>query len=81
MKGRKMKNYIDEAKEIISVSLFIPKEDIDENATIHAIKGLDSLSFETLVLELEKRLGRHVRAVELVKLQSVKDLAALLESK
>ncbi len=73
-----MKDYMDEAKDILSACLFIPKEDIPEDATIHSIQGLDSLSFETLVLEIERRKGRPIAAVELVKMNSVKDLAELL---
>ncbi|MEN3929909.1 acyl carrier protein [Microvirga sp. W0021] len=74
-----MVDYIDEAKDILSGCLFIPKEKISDDADIHSVKGLDSLSFETIILEIERRTGREVDPVELLQMNSVKDLARLLE--
>lgn len=76
--GDKIMDYMEEAKDILSGCLFIPKQKIDENAEIHSIKGLDSLTFETIILEIEKRTGQPVNPVDLLGMHSVKDLARLL---
>jgi len=77
--GEEMMDYMEEAKDILSGCLFIPKQKIDDNAEIHSIKGLDSLSFETIILEIEKRTGRPVNPVSLLEMHSVGDLARLLK--
>ncbi len=76
-----MSDHIQEAKNILSGCLFIPEEKIDADAEIHSIKGLDSLSFETIILEIERRTGREIDPVELLQMHSVKDLARLLEQR
>ena len=72
------KRALDEAKSILSGSLFIPVEKIDDDATINSIGELDSLNFELIVLQIEERTGRDVDPVRLLEMRSVKDLAAFL---
>ena len=74
-------NTMDQAKEILSGCLFVPKEKIDDNATLGELGELDSLGFEMIVLEIEKVLGHEVDPMQLLEMRSVKDLAQLLENK
>lgn len=67
------------AKEILSGSLFIPIEKISDDADINDIKEIDSLAFETIVIEIETVLNKEVDAMDLLELRSVKDLARILE--
>lgn len=72
-------NYMQKAKEILSGSLFIPIEKISDDANINDIKEIDSLAFETIVIEIETALNKEVDAMDLLELRSVKDLAKILE--
>ncbi len=71
--------HLDEAKDILSGCLFIPKDKISDDASIHSIKGLDSLSFETIVVEIEQRTGKDVDPMQLLEMVTVRDLANLLK--
>jgi len=71
--------YVQAAKEILSKALFVPAEQIGDDADINTIKAMDSLAFEALVLEIEERTGKDVDLVELMGLKTVSDLAAVLE--
>lgn len=74
-------NSVKEAKQLLSDCLFIPEEHIDENAEINSLTEIDSLTFELIVIELEKRIGHEVDPVTLLEMRSVKDIAVLLEVK
>ena len=67
------------AKAILSRALFVPEEMIGDDADIGAVKPLDSLDFESLVLEIERHLGAEFDVVHLIGVKSVRDLAAVLE--
>lgn len=73
-------DYVEQAKDILSGCLFLPKENIETNADISSLGELDSLTFELIVLEIEKNLGHEVDPVELLEMRSVKDLAQLLQN-
>lgn len=70
--------YIEKAKSILSGCLFIPVESIADDADIGSIGEMDSLSFELIVMEIEKNIGHEVDPVALLEMQSVTDLADLL---
>lgn len=70
---------LDHAQNILSGCLFIPKETISADADINTLGELDSLTFELIVMEIEKHIGRPVDPIKLIELQSVQDLAALIE--
>lgn len=73
-------NGLEEAREILAGCCFIPPEKIDLDAEIGAIGEMDSLAFEMIVMEIEKRTGRAVDPMQLLEMRSVRDLAAVLES-
>ena len=64
---------------MLSVALFLPVEKIDENADLRSLEKMDSLSFEMVVAQIEQTLHREIDPLELLKLTSVRDLAALPE--
>ncbi|WOC14648.1 acyl carrier protein [Pseudochrobactrum sp. MP213Fo] len=74
-------NKIADAKKLLSGCLFIPEEHIDENAELSSLAEIDSLTFELIVMELEKRLGHEVDPIALLEMRSVKDIATLLAVK
>lgn len=73
-----MENYIEQAKDILSASLLIPIETIDGDADISAIGEIDSLSFELIMVELERRSGKPVDPVTVLEMKSVRDIAEVL---
>jgi acyl carrier protein len=72
-------NTLEKAKSILSSALFIPIEKISDDAAVSSLNEINSLSFEAIVMEIEKHLGHDVDPVKLLELRSVKDLAAILE--
>lgn len=71
--------YMYRAKEILSGSLFIAVDSIPDEAHISSLGELDSLTFELIVLEIEKNIGREADPIALLELSTVKDIALLLE--
>lgn len=73
-------DYMQEAKEILSGCLFIPVEKISDDMTINSINEIDSLTFEMIIMEIEKRIQREADPMMLLELRSVRDLATILEN-
>ena len=71
-------NYMLEAKKILAKALNVEVEKIPDSATLHDLEQFDSLTFEKLVLEIQRFLGHEIDVLELLKMHSVEDLAALL---
>ncbi len=70
---------LNEAKQIIASALKISVDQINDDSTISSYGDFDSLSFENIVLETQNRIGKQIKAVQLLELRSVKDLADLIE--
>lgn len=70
---------LQETKEILSRALFLPAESIKSDDKLLELNGMDSLAFETIVVELEDATGRDINAAEAVGTETVADLAKLLE--
>jgi acyl carrier protein len=70
---------LDDAKEILATCLFVPADSIADDAVITDIKSIDSLAFETIMLEVEERTGRDVDPIKMLELSTVADLAGMLE--
>lgn len=73
-------DYLDQAKEILSGCLLVPKDSIPSDSDIGALGSIDSLTFELIALEIEKNLGHVVNPIALLEMRSVKDLAMLLQN-
>lgn len=69
---------IEAVKQILSTAFFIPVASIKDDDLISSLKGMDSLSFEGLILELEQLAGREPDPVKLLEARTVADLAELL---
>lgn len=72
-------NSLDRAKQILSGCLFITEDAISSDDDINTLGELDSLTFELIVMEIERQTNKKVDPIKLLDLQTVKDLAALLE--
>ena len=71
-------NHILEARKILAKVLTVPIEEIPASGTLYDMEQFDSLNFEKLVLEMQRFLGHEIDVLELLKMHSVEDLAALL---
>lgn len=71
-------NSMEQAKKILSGCLFIPVESINDDADINSLGELDSLTFEMIVMEIEKVIQCEVDPIKLLEMQSVRDLASML---
>lgn len=71
-------NAVETAKDILAQCLFIPADKISDDANIFDLKPIDSVTFETLVLEIENRIGREADIEALMGMRTVRDLAALV---
>ena len=70
---------IETVKDILSSAFFIPVDSIRDDDLLGNIKGLDSLSFEGLILEIERATGREPDPLRLLEIKTVSDLAAMLK--
>lgn len=66
-------------KTIIARAFFIPAASIADDADIAEIKGMDSLTFEALMLEIEQATGQEPDPVALMDVRTVADLARLID--
>lgn len=73
-------DYLYEAKKILSGSLFVPIEKIDDDADINAAHEIDSINFALIVVEIEDFLNAEVDPMQLLEMRTVRDLANILEN-
>ncbi len=71
----------DDAKEILAKCLFVNPDKIGDEDVITDIKAIDSLTFETLVLEIEEKTGQDLAPKDILNIQTVADLAKLLSTR
>ncbi len=72
---------IDEAKNILAKCLFVNPDSIEDDDVIAEIKPIDSLAFETIMLEVEESTGQPVNPIDILQLQTVADLAKIIANK
>ena len=70
---------LEETKKILSKVLVLPPEKFTAEQQLLEIEGMDSLAFETIVVEIEDRTGRDVDTAKLLDLKTVQDLANLIQ--
>ncbi|MCF7647193.1 hypothetical protein KQ944_17790 [Bacillus subtilis] len=75
----KATDYLQATKNILAGCLFIPAESIADDASISSLSDVDSLTFELIVLETEKFIGHEADPIALLDMQTVQDMAALLQ--
>ena len=72
---------VDEAKNILAKCLFVSPDQIVADDVIAEIKPIDSLAFETIMLEVEDFTGQSVEPQDILELHTVADLAEILAKK
>jgi len=70
---------LEETRQILAKALFIPANSITADDKLLELKGMDSLAFETILVEMEDATGRDLDAAKAVGTETVADLAELLE--
>ncbi|MGI9399942.1 MAG: acyl carrier protein [Rhizobiaceae bacterium] len=70
---------LEETIQILARALFIPSESIKAEDKLLELKGMDSLAFETIIVELEDATGRDIDVAQAVGTETVADLAELLQ--
>lgn len=71
---------IHQAKDILARCLFVSPDSISDDDVIAEIKPVDSLAFETIMLEVEELTGQPVDPMTVLSIERVSDLAALISS-
>lgn len=66
-------------QRIISESLLIPADSIQEDDLIVNLKNIDSLSFEMIVVSIENETDTIISPDSLFAIKTVGDIASLLE--
>lgn len=70
---------LETTKRIISECLLIPASSIQADDQIAQLKNIDSLAFEMIVVAIETETGKAVAPTDLIGLQTVQQLAKLLD--
>tara|TARA_B100000886_G_C20287394_1_gene433876 strand:+ start:37 stop:261 length:225 start_codon:yes stop_codon:yes gene_type:complete len=72
---------LDKAKIILSNTLNIKVNDIDDNASMLDIENWDSLSHIKIVLEIEKEIHRNLSTEEIVSIYDLESIGKIFSSK
>ncbi len=71
---------LDDARTILAKCLFVQFDAIGETDLIAEIKPIDSLTFQTIILEIEEKTGRDVKPEQVLNIETVSDLAELISN-
>ncbi|SQI42184.1 Phosphopantetheine attachment site [Leminorella richardii] len=73
-------DYLQQSKTILSNCLSVPVDRIEADSTLEQLKpGLDSVTFASMMMEVERLLKKEVPAAQWLDLETAADLAAILE--
>ena len=73
--------FLEAIKKAISEEFFISEEEITEESKLKEDLGIDSLASMQLILDMEKQFNIHVEDEEVMEIETVADVIALLEKK
>lgn len=74
-------NYLNIAQNMLSGCLFVPEDYLTAETQIIAIPGFDSISFETLLAQIEVYLNIEITDYSgVIKIKTIQNLADYLES-
>lgn len=73
--------FLEAIKKAISEEFFIPEDQIKEESNLKEDLGIDSLAAMQLILDMEKEFHIHVEDEEVMEIDTVADVIALLEKK
>lgn len=76
--GEQHLSEIETVKGILSSAFFMPVGSIRSDDRLENIKGMDSLSFEALILEIERVTGQEPDPLRLLEIKTISDLAAMI---
>lgn len=74
-----MSGHSDRAREILSGALEMAPDTLPGDAAIGAVEAWDSLAHMRLILALEEAVGGELEAVEIIGIERLTDIAAILE--
>lgn len=73
-------DYLQQSKTILSGCLSVPVDRIEAGSTLEGLKpGLDSVTFASIMMEVERQVKKEVPAAEWLDLETAADLARILE--
>jgi acyl carrier protein len=67
------------ARQLLAEALALPEGDLPAQARIGAIEQWDSLAHTRILVAIEERLGKPLDAEEAIAIESLDDIAALLQ--
>ena len=73
--------YLEAIKKAISEEFFIDENEITEDSNLKEDLGIDSLASMQLILDMEKEFQIHVEDEEVMEIETVADVIALLKKK
>ena len=71
---------LDKARRLLAEALETAPERIADGASIHTIEAWDSLAHLRLIQAIERRLGRELPPEAMIAVESLADVARLLEA-
>ena len=73
--------FLEAIKKAISEEFFVDENEITEESRLKEDLGIDSLASMQLILDMEKKFNIHVEDEEVMEIETVADVIALLEKK
>ena len=73
--------FLEAIKKAISEEFFVDESEITEESRLKEDLGIDSLASMQLILDMEKEFNIHVEDEEVMEIETVADVIALLEKK
>ena len=73
--------FLEAIKKAISEQFFVDESEITEESRLKEDLGIDSLASMQLILDMEKEFNIHVEDEEVMEIETVADVIALLEKK
>ena len=73
--------FLEAIKKAISEEFFVDENEITEESRLKEDLGIDSLESMQLILDMEQKFNIHVEDEEVMEIETVADVIALLEKK
>ena len=73
--------FLEAIRKAISEEFFVDENEITEESRLKEDLGIDSLASMQLILDMEQKFNIHVEDEEVMEIETVADVIALLEKK
>ena len=73
--------FLEAIKKALSEEFFVDENEITEESRLKEDLGIDSLASMQLILDMEQKFNIHVEDEEVMEIETVADVIALLEKK